>query len=276
MSSSHARRRVNLVFLLWTTVLFVAVISLLVLGYQSRSRSTARSWLDQAEQAEKSGELVKAERLLFRYLRLVPSDRDARVRYARLISRLDRSLSTSRQVVLILEEVLRDSPGDNSVRREVAEHLLLLAKQDQARAADALEHLTILNEVNPNQPEIESCLGRAEMYLRHFDKAAAWFSKAIQHAPEDVETASILATLTRDELKSPKQADQLINAMVDNNPRSGRALLLRHQFRRVTQPSASNGDLKLAFELDRDPHPLILELVATEPALGLHLPRCLP
>lgn len=250
MSLTHARRRVNLVFFLWTSVLFVAVIGLLVLGYQSRSRSTARSWLDQAEQAEKSGDLPRAERLMFRYLRLVPTDRDARVRYARLITNLDRSSSASRQAVLIMEEVLRDSPGDNTIRREVADHLLVLAEQDQARATDALEHLTILNDVNPNQPEIESRLGRAEQLLRHFTKAAGWFAKAIQHDPEDVETASILATMTRDEIKDPKQAELLINAMVDNNPRSGKALLLRHQFRRGTLSANVNNDLEAAYKLE--------------------------
>src|SRR6266700_1328405 len=152
------RLRLNrkvLLLLLVGTLLLGGGIHLLH-GFQVRRNTPAL--LAQAEKLEEDNKLEDATFLLRLYLRRAPADADARVRYALLRVKLDRSPRELQEAYQGLEDLLRDQPDREDVRRQAVVLAMLLREHAAARY-----HLEQLLKAKPNDGELEWLTG--ECYL---------------------------------------------------------------------------------------------------------------
>jgi tetratricopeptide (TPR) repeat protein len=223
------RRRLDVRFLfcLVAAVLVAAVGVHLLHGYQVRRN--AGSLLRQATRAEEQKHLDQAARYLRLYLSHEPGNTDALARYGLLLERLARSGQDHEQAFLTLEQVLRRDPSRHDVRRKVVPIAMRLGWFSEAMGH--LEHL--LHDGAPHDAELERLLGQCHLRKKEFDRAAACFDKAIQDAPEDVDTYVWQADLLRRQLNQPKKAEEVMDALVGRNPKSAGAYLARARYRKT-------------------------------------------
>jgi tetratricopeptide (TPR) repeat protein len=205
-------RRAVRVLLACGAVLAVAVH--LVHGFQVK-RNARGLFLGQADRAEREGRLAQAADYLARYLSLEPGATDARARYGLLLDRLARTTPQRVRAFLVLEQALRQDGGRRDVRLQVARLAIRLG-----RFADAREHLAALRRDQPEEVEVLHLLGRCEAAARQFDEAAKWYDQAARLAPRDPELCLEFATLLRDRLRKPDQADRAVAALLRADARA--------------------------------------------------------
>jgi Tfp pilus assembly protein PilF len=182
-----------------------------------RHADTAR---DAAERESKAGnaEQARAERdreesFLRRYVAARSNDLDARERLGRL---LVQNARTGKQLVgafYFLEDVLRRDPDRDDLRRFTAE----LALRRLGLYSEAHEHLKRLNEKTPNDGVLEEMYALCWFRERNYPKAAEWYEKAVEHAPDQLGAHMGLALVRRVHLNQPKKADEAIVEMVQVN-----------------------------------------------------------
>src|SRR5437762_5933539 len=137
-------------------------------GYQIKRHASIL--VEQAERAEKQGQLPKAIDYLRRYLALAPQSHDALAKYGMLLA--DPKIATTpralQQAYLVLEQSLRRDPERQDIRRRIVR---LALDKWLDRPSDALEHL---NKLAPDQDaELLSLRARCHTALRDFPKARA-------------------------------------------------------------------------------------------------------
>src|SRR5438034_2732630 len=220
------RQRLNVKLLgyaLGTTVLFTAATHLLH-GYQLRRN--ASDLVSQASRAEQEGNLDQATEYLARYLGFVPTDNDALARYGLLLDKQATTYKARRRVFEVLQQVLVREPERDDIRRREVHVAMKLERFIAAR-----DHLNLLLQTSPADPELERLFGECEEGNRQYAKAAEWFQKAIGHNPGQIDSYVRRASLLRHRLGDPQAADALMNEMVDEkNPQSFQAHLARARY----------------------------------------------
>src|SRR5205809_1976051 len=159
-------------------------------GYQVKRNASVL--VSQASRAEGQGQIERAAECLQRYLGLVPSDTDVLARYGLTLNKLATSRKGRLRAFLALQQVLVREPQRQDIRR----HLVRLATS-LGRFTDAREHLEILLKSSSDDAELEQLLGQSEEANGQYSKAAAWFQKAIEHAPDQIDSYVRRAHLLR-------------------------------------------------------------------------------
>jgi Tfp pilus assembly protein PilF len=236
------KRRVNFTFLacLAAAAAFCVVGGYLLHGYQvRRNASQLKTKAALAKEAHNYPEAVKE---YARYLQLMPIDGDARADYALALDHDARSPKEHKAVYHALEKALLQCPSRDDARRRLVDVALEVGEFSAAE-----DHLTRLMEGTPDNAELEYLRGRSlEARLKigaekdPKDGALYWYAKAIQHAPDRIESYVRLADLYRYRLHQPESADAAMNNMVAVNPSPG-ALLARARYYR-TGGSGSDRD----------------------------------
>ncbi|WP_152053756.1 tetratricopeptide repeat protein [Tautonia marina] len=254
-------RRFNWIFFL--VLLTIAVVTglgvYLIHGRQVQSQ--ASGLLDYARNAESAGDLDLAVEHLERFLQFERDDPEAWALYARIVDRRDAEQTNSRQVFQVLEQALRFVPDDEELRRRCVDLALEMGNFEEAR-----RHLNLLYEaVNPDDPdqqstaaELEAQLGRCEVGLARFREAETWFRKALEHDPGTVDASLELARVLRDRLERPADADAVIAQMVEANPESARARLLRWQYQEQYELDSDPEDVTFALQAAPDDDEVLL------------------
>ena len=189
---------------------------------------TASSLLDQATAAEKVGDLDKSADYLGRYLGLHPDDDDALAKFGLVLGKLAKTPRQKGRAYLVLSQAILRSPTRDDLRRRLA-----TLSVEIGRTTDAREQLDyLLKHGSPDDPELEDLLGRCEEADGHFQEAAAAYEKAVAHGPQQVETYVRWASVLRRRLASPKDADGVMDRMVEKNPQSFQARLARGRYLR--------------------------------------------
>jgi tetratricopeptide (TPR) repeat protein len=243
-----------LAFLCGGAVLFAVGVHFLH-GFQERRNAGAL--LKQAERAEADGENEQAVKHLRTYLGFVPDDTDALARYGLLLEQLAKSANSRSQALLVLEQVLRRQPERHDIRQKLVD----IAMHPQiARYSDAREHLELLlRNFAANDGALEHRLGRCHEAGGDFAQAAAWYEKALQHAPRQIDAYLHLAHVYRRRLDKPQRADQVMDQLVANNGESFQAFLARGRYRlELGQGEAAATDINRAAELAPDDAEVIL------------------
>lgn len=240
------RRRVNwklfLPLLAASTLLSVGVH--LLHAYQAEKSS--RTLREQAAAALAAEEYEKAGHYLTRYLAFHPSDSEALTKYGHVHltqRKTEWALKAFKQVVVL-------DPSDQKVRRIVVDLALRLGHHVTA-AAHAHELLSALSaETTPEAAkqcgDLERILGKCHEAKKLHREAAEAFGRATQHAPALVEPYVRRAALLRERLNQAQQADQVITALVKNNPDSFRAYYERGRYRERWQQPDAGADLQHA------------------------------
>jgi cellulose synthase operon protein C len=217
--------------------------------------------LAEAGDAEGHGDLAGAAEYLNRYVRYVPDDAGVLARYALLLAseKLATSPAARERALGVAERALARDPGRRDVRRRGVDLALELMRYDTARS-----HLTTLAETAPDDGEIELLLGRCEENQGQFEAAAAWYEKAIKHAPQQIEAYVRAADVFRYRLNRAARADEVMDARVVKgglialNGRSERAYLERSRYRKANGLPGADSDVARALELAPDAADVLL------------------
>ena len=213
----------------------------------------ADSLLWQARRAEEQGQVRRQARYLQRYLEFNPKDFEAKAQLAKLWTSEEFADSPRERgkAVRLLDEVLAQDDNRPELRRLLVKTALEVHQYKMARShLEKLVTRDFLN--NPPEPDAtESKLdperGEAVGYAGQLlevenqpDKALRCYRLAKQQAPQIESNYLLFALLLRkqerlgpDRLKAnQRQANQAIDEMVKNNPRSAEAHLMRWRYRR--------------------------------------------
>jgi tetratricopeptide (TPR) repeat protein len=241
----------------WKTVkrlaILIAVLGLIsgtgfiVHGFQIQW--LGRSVLERADLAQKKGDLGKAELLLRGYLVNIPDDLDVQFQYANLLLEISRTPKQQDQALGIYYAILRRSPGLVTVRKRLMELLLEIGRYERVQ-----DQLQILLGPDPLEKSKDGSLlflmGRCYQEARdrtNAEKAEKYYQAAIeQNAPQRIEAYQRRAILLRDQLGRPDEADKLIEAMVESDPKNYQVYLARGRYRRPTETQRAKADFEEA------------------------------
>ena len=187
----------------------------------------------EAEEATKKGDYAKAAELYREHLAVVPSDVEAQLKYADVLTNKDWAERKPEPALAIYESVVGQFPGREDVRRRAAEVATEMATEgiggglfERARG-----HLGILLKTAKDDGHLEYLMGRCFEEDKEYARAADYFGSAIAHgAPERIEAARRRATLL-DQMGRTDKADQVIDAMVESAPDDFRVYLERGRYR---------------------------------------------
>ena len=189
-------------------------------------RRNAGSLFDLSQQAKADGNVDKAREFMGRYVGLVPNDINAMADYGLLLDESSEPGGTSRQVFMVFEEVLRNDPTREDIRRRQVEIAMALG-----RIPDALAHVKVLRQSHPTDARLSYLAGCClESLLDHEAAAEAWQS-AIDHDSTRVDAYARLARVWHEHLDRPEGARRLLDTMIDNNAKSPAAWVARARFR---------------------------------------------
>ncbi len=213
-------------------------------GYQVRNN--ADMFLEQADRAEERAKAAAEEendwlenkayndaiRCLYWYVRLMPEEVEVRERLGLMLAdRFEEAGPANRnrlfrQAFGQLETTVGLGPG-----REVARRRLVKMFMSIGRYQDAREHLEdFLLKSNPEDAELLEQLGQCRLRTGEYDAARKTFGKAIECGPDRATAYASLAGLLRSRFSRPEEADKLMDQLVEVNPRSARAHLLRGRY----------------------------------------------
>ncbi len=232
---------------------------LLTVFLQIRQRAYREILDKEATVAEERGDLVEAERLTVRLLEVRPGNFDAAARYARIQGRKADTSDVMNKARELLKNVLDQVPGRRVERRLVVD--LAMKLEDYS---DAIFHLMYLVESASDDQlaELEDLIGQCHAKSKKIDSAAEYFEKSITRAPDRIETYRRFADFLRDEGKSPRNADELMDRMVLANPKSSKAYLERGRYRTAHELTGAKEDIFNARKITPE-NPEIL-IAATE------------
>jgi tetratricopeptide (TPR) repeat protein len=263
------RRQLNLRLLLWALAAFVpaAVVVHLLHGYQVRRHAT--TLLERGDQALAQGQAEQALADYTRYLGFVPRDIEAREKYIRLLDRTAQPVDLPR-VVLAMQELLLDQPELHEVRYRLVHNLIAIG-----RIADAAHELSVLSGHWRDQAEMQHMLGWCQEARGQYREAAASFRAAIKSDPTRLDSYALLAEVLAERLDAGEEAGQVLDAMVDANPKAHHARLIRARFyeQRHHQPVADR-DLDAALALAPDQPQVVLAVAARRQAQGKTSEAC--
>ncbi len=185
----------------------------------------AKAAKDKDPQAEKKAYQDAIKNLAW-YVRLVPDNVDVLEKLGMLMADHIQDARAFARAFGFLERVLRQEPGRMNVRRRLV-GLAIMARRYQ----DAKEHLQeFLLKDSPKDAELWELLGRCNVGMGEYDLAVENFKKAIEISPTQVEVYLQLAMVLRTHFSRAKEADQWMTKLVQTNPKSFRAHLLRGNY----------------------------------------------
>ena len=189
-------------------------------------RRIARTFLRQADRAEKQGDTAAAVKYLHQYLMHAPGDADALARYGLALHKMARTRPARRHVLKVLERALRGQPERHDVRRVLVQVAMQLGQVEDGRA-----HLEILCKTFPADAELAHLLGQCHASVSHWRQASECFARAVKLDPKRWQSYVQLARILRQRLEDPKQADAVMDRMLRANGRSVAAHLARGRYR---------------------------------------------
>ena len=229
------RKRINLKAL----GIIIVVLALLATGvhflHSFQVRSQAGILLAHADRATDERDFQAAANYLARYVALEPGKPDARARLALLLA--DEQVATTPKALMrayfALSRAVQLAPDRDDVRRRLIE---LAMGPALGRFNDAVAHL---DKLPPS--ELLGLRARCAEETGKYKEARAYYERAIVQSPTELANYIGLAYLLHDIKKSAEVrrdkneiteeiASATINAMVDANPKTAKAYLLRARY----------------------------------------------
>lgn len=241
------------------TLVVVAVGVHLLHTYQVQRN--VESFRVQALLARDHGETDKVAEYLHKFLALRPDDLEARMEYALSLEKLAKTRRQLEQAQSQFEVVLRADPSNVELRRKLVRMAMQLKQYSIAR-----DHLDLLLQTQTEDAELERLMGECHQEIRDYPRAIEWLTRAVTHAPYELDSYVRLATCYR-RLGKDKEADRTMKEMVERNRNSYQAYLHRAVYwQQAGQLGSAGIDLARARELGGD-RPEIL-LASAELALA--------
>jgi tetratricopeptide (TPR) repeat protein len=203
-------------------------------------RRQARAFLVLADRAVRGGELAKAEEYLLAYLVYQPKDIEALARLGRVTEDGAQTAVGRYNAVSVYHRVLQLDPERSSIRRRT---IKLEMDPELQGAFSARSDIDYLLSKSPRDGELLALLAQCDEESGRFADAIKSYTKAKAAEPSRVETYVRSATLLRERLDQPAEADRWMTELVEKNPKSAAAYLGRAEYRERWAPSASDSDL---------------------------------
>lgn len=230
------KRRLNVKFLVIFSLICTVICGGAIFAHSFQSRRHADTLFRRGVEAEEKGDLNSALDYYAKYLAFRPSDGAARGRFGTILLKKAVTYRQKESAFLVLERALRDDPTLNDIRRKSID-----AAIEIYRFSDARVNIEYLLAQKPGDPDLMELLGRCEEEDGRIPEAIAQYEKVIAIAPYHLKAYEQLAAiLTRENKKD--QADKVMSDLIEKNPQSIRARLIRFRYFRGT------GDLKSARE----------------------------
>jgi tetratricopeptide (TPR) repeat protein len=202
-----------------------AVVSVaLFFGYRYQVRQNAQALLEQAERAEKEGNLSRAADYLLQYLAMVPTDDDRLAHFASLSEKQAVSPRQKLRPFFMLEQVLRRKPDRDDLRLQAARLAVDLGLYKEAR-----HHVGELQKSRPTDPDLMRLEARCEVGTGEFQKAFDRYREVTEQKPDDIESWETAIVLLRERLSGADSTDDLVRLMIEANPRNTRARVVAAQ-----------------------------------------------
>lgn len=233
-------------------------------GYQVKRNAGAL--LLQADRAKEEKDYAAELQQLSLYLGFEPDDLDARVRFGEALHERAKKAGSYRglqEASFQLDTVLRRDPQRGDVRRRQVDIAMSLG-----RFGDALAHIKVLFNDASHDAELEQKMGLCHERLGRFQDAVVAYEKAIDHSPEKIENYLSLARLLHERFNKGKKANQIVDKMVEANPRAFQAYLGRVQYR-LRFPAQSPGDIEGEIKKNKDDVAEARQLAPDEPEVVL-------
>jgi len=265
-STAHqrARRRhvVNWRLFLITIAAILVALPTSYLWYRHRAALAARTLLDRAESLEADQNWSDATTYYQRYLLLRPDDTDAMVKLIDVYAQSEPASNRLPRLNALLYRTLGRIPNRDDLRIKLAENLLQLGAFEEAEE----EANTVLEKAPEHARDARrlialSQIARARLGESVFlTEALGNLIHAAEESPGDVQLIEITANALRehpaavlfDATDSATRADQLMDQLVDADPRNADARVARYRYRLRHKLPDSRGDLNLALEIDPD------------------------
>jgi tetratricopeptide (TPR) repeat protein/Flp pilus assembly protein TadD len=242
-------------------MVLIAAVSLIgVAGYfiwSIQVDKMARSVVARAERAEEKKNYGEAVDLYQQHLMVVPDDVDVQIKYADALIKWEKTQKHQEDAMAIYNGILKQQLGRDDVRRRAAE---LAVDMGGPQFEVARRHLSILLGHVTGDGHLEFLMGRCWEQDQDAAQAAEKYRSAIEHgAPERLEAAQRLAALLRKPLGQLKEADGVIEAMVQADPNNDRVYLERGRYRRRFDLPGAADDFQKALDLAPDQPEAYLE-----------------
>ena len=272
-SQSQRRATVLNVRLLVGTLIAVVLVTPAAAFWHSRQlHDTAEAYRDRAYILEEQEDWAAATNYLFRYLKLHPDSADVKVHLAEIYDKSADTAERKLRAIELYRQALRVAADD--VKPSLQGGLMELLLQTGQFSDLETEANTCLKE-NAKDPQANRYLALS-LYgqfqrggLGGMRADAPPVAKAFQDAldlnPTDVQLAAILARIYRDhdELlddeerklskdQREKQADDIIDQMIQENPANAEAFLARYEYRITYELPEAREDLETALEFGPD------------------------
>jgi tetratricopeptide (TPR) repeat protein len=245
--------------------ILIAVLSLVggtgFFTQQYQVTKLAHTVADRAAQAEKEGDFAKAEELYRQHLVVVPDDVEIQLKYAGALRKGAKSPKRQDQALRIYGNILRRNQSRVDVRRlQMTLNMEMLrfvgdngAEGDLKILLDPWERLSEAEreKTSPDDADLMFMRGQCSEAGNNDEDAQIWYQRAIKyHAPRSVETYQRLATLLRDRLKQPEEAERTIENMVKSDPENYHVYLARGRYRLSTPNKSQRESLLAAAKVD--------------------------
>jgi tetratricopeptide (TPR) repeat protein len=268
--------------------ILIAVLSLIggtgFIGWKYQIERMSRDRLEKAKRAEEAGNFVEAENLYRQYRGVIPENVEVNIKYADLLLKGGRT-SKRGEALAIYSGILRAKTGRDDVRRKLMQlkidlGLLTTTTKSGMIIEGADLDLNVLLERPPGDDygELLFLRGRCDEARGDWEKAAVGDAKhagdyenAIKYnAPQRIEAYQRRAVLLRDRIKppQPKKADQVIQGMVQSDPKNYKVYLARGQYLLSDPDQSKRASLRQAA---RDDFRKALQRAPAEPEIYLAL-----
>ena len=194
----------------------------------------AASIAARAKLAEKTGKLSEAERLYQQHLEVVPDDTDTIIQYADLLCKSNNALK-QQEAIGLYSNVLKRDGGLTDVRRKRMDVQYRLNNFPAAH-----NDLAILVPTDKDAPEFQGTKADGELLFKmgrccevegDDRKAETYYRAAIKnHALQRLEACRRLASLLRKKPGHEKEAEQLIEKMVNSESENYQVYLERGRY----------------------------------------------
>jgi tetratricopeptide (TPR) repeat protein len=235
--------------------------------YQIERKSTFL--VNEAKRLKESGDVRKAAEFYNQYLSIHKEDVPTKIEFAKteldLTESDDVTMAETSDAVRVLETMLRNpefvaDPGSKEVRKR----LIKLYGKGTGTSAQALDHLNLLLESEPDNAELQS---ERAMYLAragNIDEAIKYSYQLIGYDPQtdkfdakkpthDAEVYATLASIVRSKKDNPELAERIADQMVEANPKSAEAYIQRGRLRlQWKNAEGAKADAAMALQLKPD------------------------
>jgi tetratricopeptide (TPR) repeat protein len=252
-AAGHVIRRFNSRLVVKTILICAAIIPICYGWHRYQVQRGVLHFLETADRHEAAGDWKKAADALFRYVSLIPSDAEARIRLARTFLKSAVNAEELQRASEFYALAIGLAPESPELHREYAQILLR-----NGNPISAVERARIGLKLIPKDPACLKTVAHGLCVQFHVSNeidrkdVTQSLGDALQANPRDIQLAIMAADFHRQDLSEQNPAkrsaagDAIMNQLVAAAPDDPDVLLARYHYRKSYGISGDNSDLEKA------------------------------